>query len=109
MSTYYVTQSGAGTQDGTLGNEWSVTNVNNVSNWSATPGTAGKISPGDTVTLTGTFTSQIVIAGSGTSGNLITFTFASGAKFSKTAWICSYPGPTQAPFYVGTPTGLFVP
>lgn len=82
-TTYFVTQSGAGSANGsTLGNAWSVANFNTAGNWSSTPGTSGKISPGDTVTLNGTFTGSLNTQGDGASGNVITINFASGAKFS---------------------------
>lgn len=82
-TTYFVTQSGAGSANGsTLGNAWSAANFNNSSNWSATPATAGKISPGDTVSLNGTITSALTAQGGGTAGNIITILFASGAKMS---------------------------
>jgi hypothetical protein len=56
-STYYVTQSGAGTQTGTsLANAWSVASYNS----SATP------TGGDTVTYSGAFTSTVVPKTSGT-------------------------------------------
>lgn len=70
--TYYITQSGAGLQDGTsLANAWSAVNFNDTANWSSTENTA-KIDPGDTAILSGTFTSQLTIGQSGTSGNPIT-------------------------------------
>jgi hypothetical protein len=47
---------------------------------------AGKVAAGDTVHLCGTLTSQLVIGASGTSGNLITIKFESGAKFSAPYW-----------------------
>lgn len=70
--TYYITQSGAGLQDGTsLANAWSAVNFNDTANWSSTENTA-KIDPGDTAILSGTFTSQLTVRQSGTSGNPIT-------------------------------------
>lgn len=57
MSNYYVTQSGAGAADGTVGNPWSVATYNS----SGSAPTAG-----DTVYFTGTITSTITLASSGT-------------------------------------------
>jgi hypothetical protein len=86
-STYYVTQSGAGGADGSsLENAWSAAAFNTAGNWSATPGTSGKISPGDTVWLDGTITTSLAPAGDGANGNLITIKFSPGAKLSKSAW-----------------------
>jgi hypothetical protein len=83
MATYHVTQSGAGSANGTSeASAWSLSSYNNASNWSATPATSGKISPGDTVMMYGTFTATIGAPGSGASGNLITILFAPGAKVS---------------------------
>jgi hypothetical protein len=87
MATYHVTQSGAGSANGTSeANAWSVSDFNTSGNWSSTPGTSGKISPGDTVMLHGTFTSGIIVHGSGQSGNRITVLFADNAKFSAPAF-----------------------
>ncbi len=87
-TTYFVTQAGAGSANGsTLGNAWSAANFSTAGNWSATPGTAGKISPGDTVSLNGTFTpGALTTQGPGLNGNKITILFASGAKISGTGW-----------------------
>lgn len=81
----YFTQSGSGSQNGTIGNPWSVANVNTSGNWGAG---AGKISAGDTlhVAAGATITSPITILGSGTAGNVITILFDTGAKFSNTTW-----------------------
>jgi len=69
---YYVTQSGAGDTDGTsLDNAWSVANFNSTGNWDSSEN-ADKIDPGDTVYFSGSITSQVLPAGSGTSGNYIT-------------------------------------
>lgn len=87
MATYYITQLGAGLGDGTsLGNAWSAAAFNTSANWSATPATSGKISPGDTVIASGTFTTALTFQGSGTSGNVIVLSFVIGAKMSAAAW-----------------------
>jgi hypothetical protein len=71
-ATYYVTQSGAGTADGsTLGNAASVTTLN-----------SHTASAGDIISLNGTITSAITIGSSGSSGNPVTCLFATGAKIS---------------------------
>jgi hypothetical protein len=65
-ATYYVTQSGAGSQNGTsLANAWSVAQYN------ANSAPAG----GDTVLFSGTITSQIVPNTNGNSSNRLTLDF----------------------------------
>lgn len=87
MATYFVTQAGAGSQNGSnLSNAWSVANFNTSSNWSASIGAAGKISPNDTVMINGTITSQLIVQGSGLANNPITILFASGALMQNAAW-----------------------
>jgi hypothetical protein len=87
VTTHHVTQSGAGSANGTSeANAWSVADFNTSGNWSSTVGTSGKISPGDTVMLHGTFTSGIIVRGSGQSANRITILFADNAKFSAPAF-----------------------
>jgi hypothetical protein len=90
MATYWVTQSGAGSANGSnLSNAWSVTNFNTSGNWSGSVGTAGKISPGDTVMLHGTFSgtsAKIAFQGGGTSGHPITVLFDTGAFFTAPTW-----------------------
>lgn len=83
--TLYVTQSGAGSADGSsLGNAWSMASLNTSGNWGAG---AGKVSAGDTVILNGTITSTLTVQGSGSAGNPVTIQFAdSSAKFSKAFW-----------------------
>lgn len=71
-ATYYVTQGGGGTHVGTETDPWSASNFSTFTNWSPTIGTAGKISPDDTVILRGPFTSTLTPQGSGTSGHTIT-------------------------------------
>jgi len=71
---YYVTQSGAGSNDGkSLANAWAVSDFNSSTNW-ATSEDADKIDPGDTVYFSGTLTSTIYPPDGygGTSGNYIT-------------------------------------
>lgn len=83
-TNYYVTQSGAGSQNGTsLANAWSVSAFNNSSNWSTTEN-ASKIDPGDTVYFSGTFTDEVKPAGSGTSGNYITLDGWEGGSYNAT-------------------------
>jgi hypothetical protein len=87
MATYYVSQSGAGSANGTSeANAWAVTAFNTAGNWSSTVGTSGKISPGDTVILVGTLTSALTVQGSGAAGNKITILFGPGAKMSAANW-----------------------
>ena len=57
--------------------------LNTAANWAV--GT-GKVSPGDTVSLSGTFSSTLTIQASGASGSLITILFEPGAKFEKPVW-----------------------
>src|SRR4051812_8173820 len=52
-------------------------------NWGA--GSA-QISPGDTVHLTGVFSSALAVQASGTEGNPITLLFESNARLSSPAW-----------------------
>lgn len=75
-STYYVTQAGAGSADGsTLGNAASVATL------------AGHTAAGDDViSLNGTIISPIAVHNGGTSGHPITYLFASGTKFSAAHW-----------------------
>ena len=73
--THYVTQYGAGTQDGrSLANAWSVANFNNVANWSVNNSVDNRIGPGDVVYFSGTITSTVIPAGNGIigTGNRIT-------------------------------------
>ncbi len=66
-TSYFVTQAGAGSHNGTVGNEWSVANYN------ASSAPTG----GDTVSFSGTITSQVVIGSSGTSaGSKLTLDFS---------------------------------
>ena len=64
---YYVTQSGAGGQDGlAIGTAWSVSDFNSSANWDSSEN-AAKIDPGDTVYFSGTLTDPVVLP-SGKSG-----------------------------------------
>jgi hypothetical protein len=80
----YVSQSGAGTADASsCANAWSLATLNTGANWGVG---ASKVSAGDTVRLCGTLTSQLLIQGSGSAGNVITITAESGSVFSTTHW-----------------------
>lgn len=83
---FYFTQSGAGSHTGTsLANAWSVNEASTAGNWGAG---AGKISPGDTLHVSGVITTLLTIQGSGTAGNVITILFDSGASLSPLASTC---------------------
>lgn len=85
--TIYVSDQGSGTGSGAdTSNYMSISGFNTAGNWDTDVANDGKIGPGDTVVFSGTITNQAVIQGSGSGGNPITLTFASGAKFSKPAW-----------------------
>jgi hypothetical protein len=80
----YVSQGGAGASNASnCANAWSLATLNTSGNWGVG---ASKVSAGDTVRLCGTFSSQLQILGSGTSGNVITITAESGSTFSTTHW-----------------------
>lgn len=87
-AVHYITQSGAGTQDGSsAANARSLSWVNDSGNWSGTVATANKVSPADSVLFSGTITSTFTVQGSGTSGNPITIGFAdASSKFSAPTW-----------------------
>lgn len=77
--TKYVAQSASGANDGSsAGNAYSMAQLNAASPYSP----AGD----DIVILNGTITTALLIPTSGTSGHVITYQFASGAKFSSTVW-----------------------
>lgn len=81
-ATKHVAQSSAGANDGSsAANAYSIAQLNAASPYSP--------AAGDTVVLNGTFTTQLVPPTSGSSGNPITYQFASGAKFSKAYWSTS--------------------
>lgn len=78
-ATYFVNQAGSGTADGsTLGNAASMATLASRTN-----------SAGDNIIFNGTITSNYVVTQSGGVGNPITYTFASGAKFSAGNWFQS--------------------
>lgn len=85
VNTIYVSQSGglySGVGTACPGQTAiSVANHNTGSFWSASP-TPGKISPGSTVKLCGTITSQLVPQGSGLSGQPILYVWDTGANLT---------------------------
>lgn len=90
MSTYYFAETTQGTGDGaTAANAKNRTWFETAGNWSTTPGTSNKISPGDTVHIVGTI-AGLNPQGNGISGNPITILWDSGAKVSTPAATCSY-------------------
>jgi hypothetical protein len=75
-ATYYYTQAGAGNNDGlSLGNAKSVAQVNVFS-----------FSADDVVIGNGALTTALTVSSSGTSGHVITYSFASGTTLSAAAW-----------------------
>lgn len=85
--TIYVSQSGSGSGTGAdTSNRMSVSGFNAAGNWDTDVSNDGKIGPGDTVSLSGTFSTALQIQGSGTEGNYITILFESGAKLSADYW-----------------------
>lgn len=85
--TIYVSQSGSGDGSGSsTGNRMSVAGFNTSGNWDTDIANDGKIGPGDTVSLSGTLTTALVVQGSGSAGNFITILFESGAKLSAPYW-----------------------
>jgi len=84
MAIRYVTQAGAGAQDGTsLADAWSAANFNTAGNWG---GGGNDIMPGDTVLVSGTMTTGLVFQGSGSSGSYITLLLDTGCVFTSAAW-----------------------
>jgi hypothetical protein len=80
----YIAQNSKGSDTAIdANNAHSLAWLNTSSNWGVG---AGKVSPGDTVHLCGTFTSALTIQGSGTAGNVITILFEDNAKFSAATW-----------------------
>ena len=79
----YFSQSGAGLHNGTVGNEWSVSEASTAGNWGAG---AGKISAGDTLHVTGIITSSLTCQGGGTAGSPVILFFEPNAKFSSGAF-----------------------
>lgn len=80
-STWYVTQNGQGSFNGTVGNAWTNTGGAHPPVW----GGAGVL-PGDTIHLNGTFTSAFTIATSGTAGSPVTILADSNCVFVATSW-----------------------
>lgn len=86
MATFYIAQSGQGSADASSsGNAAAVSFFNSAGNW-ANPKVSGKIGPGDTVSLVGTISSQLIINEGGLSGAPITLLFGPNAKLSNTGW-----------------------
>jgi hypothetical protein len=76
----FVAQSGAGGESGSsCGTAHSVGWLNSEGNWGSG---AGRVGPGTTVELCGTFTQPIEVLGSGEAGRPITVAFTSGAKIA---------------------------
>jgi hypothetical protein len=72
VDTHYVTQSGAGSQNGTsLANAWAVSDFNTAGNWDVDVADDNLIGPGDTVYFSGTITTEVLPKGGGTAGNPI--------------------------------------
>jgi hypothetical protein len=76
-ATWYVSQNGAGSKNGTsVENAWqNPSGVGSIyNNWGSSCPDASKVCPGDTVKIIGTLTEGFEVRGSGTSGNYITIT-----------------------------------
>ena len=87
MADWYVTQSGAGAQDGTsLSDAWAASDFNTAGNWGAG---GDQISPGDTVHLSGTISTALSVQASGTAGNITTILFDTDAKLSAASFPAS--------------------
>lgn len=71
---FQVSQDGG---SGTNNIDW----LNTDGNW-ANPKQAGKVGPGDTVTLNGIITNAIIVRASGSAGSIITLSFAPGAAIA---------------------------
>lgn len=94
VEVIYVKQTAAGSDNGVdSANAHAISWLNTSGYWGTD---AGDFSPGDTVYLCGTFTSQLTIQASGSSGNTYYIKFAPGAKFSQTVWTT---GNTNARIY----------
>lgn len=75
----YVSQTGAGSQNGTTaGNAYALTWLNTSGNWG---GSAGTVLPGDTVHFVGYLTNNLVCYGSGTTGSNIILYFEPNSGF----------------------------
>jgi len=81
-SQIYVAQNGAGSQsgEGSCSNAHPLSWLNRESDWGSG---AGKVAPGTTVDLCGTFTEPVETKGSGSSGKPVTILFTAGAKIAK--------------------------
>src|ERR1022692_300255 len=90
-SDIYIAQNATGGNTGTdCADAHAYTFFNTSGNWASSP-TAGKISPGTTVHLCGTFTgtagtNELTTQGNGTSGHPITIQFESGALMQAPYW-----------------------
>src|SRR5580765_1066192 len=87
----YISQSGAGTLDGSsCANAKPTSYFNNSANWSATP-TGVQIGPDTTVHLCGTITggvgtTALTVQGSGTSGHPVTIVAETGFNLTSPSW-----------------------
>ncbi|HEY3856223.1 MAG TPA: LamG domain-containing protein [Verrucomicrobiae bacterium] len=82
--TIYVSQSGAGSQNGSsAGNAYAMSWMTTSGNWGSG---SGQIGPGATVMLEGSISSSFTILGSGSAGNPITIKFDTGAYMSAPNW-----------------------
>jgi hypothetical protein len=80
----YVAQTARGTGDGSsAANAHSLAWLNEASNWN---NGAGTVQPGITVNLTGTFTNELDVLGSGITGKPITIYFEPNAQFVGPYW-----------------------
>jgi hypothetical protein len=80
----FVNQNGSGTQDGTtIANSRAVAWVNAATNWLTS---SQSIQPGDTLRLSGSFTTPLLILGSGQLSAPITIKFEPNAVFSRPHW-----------------------
>ncbi len=93
-SDIYVAQNAAGANNGTAcANAYAISWANSSSNWGSG---SGKIGPGTTVHLCGTFTSSarggnvLTVQGNGSAGDPVTILFESGAQMNSTGWWGSY-------------------
>jgi hypothetical protein len=91
---FYVSQNGGSFSGGSAcsgQSAMSAASFNTATNWS-NPKITGKIGPGDTVYLCGTFTGaangrMLVVQGSGSSGSVITLLFDTGTLFTSPYWL----------------------
>lgn len=79
---FWVSEPGAGAQDGSFAAPHSASWYNTAGNWNTPTKVSGKVSPGDTVYLTNTFTSALAVQKAGTSSAYITNIFVNGSKLS---------------------------